>query len=175
MSNWTEEQYAAFQRDRGATTFAEAKQAQPKPMRAHKFGARACIITADFTLFTAADIQRASEHLILKPRTSLRQRAEAAGIHGDWFGSEKEGKRWIKLNRLQLAGQIMGLRKQIDFDLTAHGVRICGWRADFCYDERQFDRSWLSITEDCKGFRTAEYQLKKKLFEAERRVTIRET
>lgn len=94
------------------------------------------------------------------------------------FDSLKEMKRYNELILLQRAGKISGLDRQVRFDLlpsqyddSGHCVfRGIYYKADFVY--------WKDgnfIVEDCKGFRTKEYVIKKKLMYYFHHIKIKET
>ena len=95
------------------------------------------------------------------------------GIESD---SAKEAKRYAKLRALEDAGKIQGLRLQVPFELLpsfeCDGVKYRGMRyvADFVYY-----RDGKVVVEDCKGFKTAEYKLKKKLMAYINHVNIKES
>lgn len=86
------------------------------------------------------------------------------------FDSKREAKRYGELKLLFRAGRIRNLEIQPEFDFILEGEKIFTYRADFVYFEDQ-----KRIIEDCKGFRTPVYRLKKKLIEAQLKVQIRET
>lgn len=99
---------------------------------------------------------------------------------GITFDSVKEYRRWYELVLLEKAGQISDLKRQVKFVLiptqketyTRHsektgkrltdGVRTleheCSYIADFVYKVND-----KTIVEDTKGFRTADYIIKRKL------------
>lgn len=89
------------------------------------------------------------------------------------FDSQKEAARYDELMLLAQAGKIRGLRLQPEFTLqdaftTPEGekVRAVRYRADFAYEQKiveGIDIRWVPVVEDVKGFRTKEYELKKKL------------
>ena len=75
---------------------------------------------------------------------------------GITFDSKKEANRYQALKLLQKAGEIGEIVLQYPFTLPG-GIT---YRCDFLYYDRQ---AKAFIVEDCKGFRTPEYKLKKKL------------
>jgi Protein of unknown function (DUF1064) len=94
--------------------------------------------------------------------------AKGERIDGIWFASQAEARRYEQLKEIQDAGLIEGLKCQPSFDITSHGVRICGYRADFRYhvlDER--GRVEWTVIEDVKGMVTDVYDIKKKLLAAQ--------
>lgn len=96
---------------------------------------------------------------------------------GEVFDSKKEYQRWQELKLLEKAGEIAELRRQVPFELLPNqrepdkigprGGRKPGriierkavYIADFVYKDR-FGRE---VIEDCKGMRTKDYILKRKL------------
>jgi hypothetical protein len=176
--SWTEEEFSAFNRERGQTAFKIAQVAmQQKTPKRHKYHAEPCIITADLTLFKKQDIHNAASLqriTLVRNTTPLKELAQACGIIGEWFASLKEAKRWIVLSELQKAGAIRELRRQVPYDLLVNGIKVCSWVADAVYEEF-YDGTWLTVREDSKGRRTPEYQLKKKFVEAQFGWAIRET
>lgn len=98
-------------------------------------------------------------------------------VNGETFDSMKELRRWRDLKLLEKAGEITELRRQVPFELLPNqrepdkigprGGRKPGriierkavYVADFVYR----DRAGQEVIEDCKGMRTKEYILKRKL------------
>lgn len=79
---------------------------------------------------------------------------------GQAFDSVKEYHRWGCLRLLERAGRITDLKRQVKFELIPKqkGERACYYIADFTYYE-----DGNLVVEDCKGYRTDIYRLKKKL------------
>ena len=102
--------------------------------------------------------------------------AKKTVVDGIDFDSAKEAKRYAKLRALEDAGKIQGLRLQVPFELVpsfeCDGVKYRGmmYVADFVYY-----RDGKVVVEDCKGFKTAEYKLKKKLMAYINHVNIKES
>ena len=111
------------------------------------------------------------------------------------FDSKKEARRYEALLARLHAGEIRKLRLQQDFTLqeaytTTEGkrVRAIRYRADFCYDERDYEaertaaelgfpcESWVPVVEDVKSraTRTKEYIIKRKLMLEKYNIEIRE-
>jgi len=77
-------------------------------------------------------------------------------VDGQLFDSAKEAERYSELQLLCKAGDICGLCLQVPFRLPGKVTYI----ADFVY----YDLKRMEfVVEDTKGFRTKEYQIKKKL------------
>jgi hypothetical protein len=113
--------------------------------------------------------------VLKKPRKYRNKPAKAGEIT---FASKKEANRWIELNLLEDAGKIRDLERQVKYAFRHNGVKICEYVCDFRYWEsrgkgRGVDGDW--VIEDCKGFRTREYEIKKKLMLAFYGHEIRET
>ncbi len=101
-----------------------------------------------------------------------KYRAKRTTVDGLTFDSMGEARRWQELKLLARAGEIRHLERQIPYALKVKGIYICDYIADFRYfDCVRQER----IVEDFKGFRTAEYLLKRKLMLACHGITILET
>lgn len=116
--------------------------------------------------------------------------AKKVYYNGERFDSKKELNRYKELLLIQKAGRIFGLERQVKFELTptVRGPERIGPRggrkpgkvildsasyvADFTYyrsDTGEF------VVEDCKGFKTPDYILKKKFLYFLRGILIYET
>lgn len=111
-------------------------------------------------------------------------------VDGETFDSRKEATRWKELLLLQRAGKIAGLDRQVKYEIIPEhrepdtigprgGVRkgkliepARYYIADFVYYDA--DAGEL-VVEDCKGFKTPEYKLKKALMYDRYKIRIRET
>lgn len=91
---------------------------------------------------------------------------------GQKFDSVKEFNRWGCLRLLERAGKISDLKRQVSFELIPkqEGERACSYVADFTYIE-----NGKLVVEDCKGFKTDVYKIKKKLMKWVHGISIRET
>lgn len=102
--------------------------------------------------------------------------AKKTEIDGFEFDSAKEAKRYARLRDMQEAGVIQDLRLQVPFELLpsfeCEGVKYRGMKyvADFVYH-----RGGKVVVEDCKGFKTAEYKMKKKLMAYINHINIEES
>lgn len=102
--------------------------------------------------------------------------AKRTVIDGIEFDSAKEAKRYTQLRDMEKAGAIHGLLLQVPFEILpsfeCDGVKYRGMRyiADFVYI-----RDGKRVVEDCKGFKTAEYKLKKKLMAYINNINIEES
>ena len=105
--------------------------------------------------------------------------------------SKKEADRWVQLSLLQKAGHISRLQRQVKFEVIPgqyehyarygkkgqrlqDGIRCierpCYYVADFVYYE-----AGEYVVEDCKGMRTPDYIIKRKLMLKTHKIKIRET
>lgn len=107
------------------------------------------------------------------------QLAKATNLEGLKFQSRREAVRFVDLLRLQDAGDISSLKRQVRFPLdtvTECGNRstVCHYVADFTYTER----GPVFVVEDVKpagGHREDTYLLKRRWFHAQYGFQIRET
>lgn len=84
---------------------------------------------------------------------------------GVTFDSKKEARRWSELLLLEKAGAIQNLQRQVRYELLP-SQRIDGkvveravhYVADFVYEQ-----DGAIVVEDTKGFRTADYIIKRKI------------
>ena len=91
---------------------------------------------------------------------------------GQVFDSVKEFHRWGCLRLLERAGRITDLKRQVKYELIPKqdGERACTYIADFTYYE-----DGKLVVEDCKGFKTDAYKIKKKLMLWVHGIRIKET
>lgn len=100
-----------------------------------------------------------------------KYRAKPVVIDNIRFASTAEGNRYLELKTLFRANKITDLTLQPEYLCEVNGVKVCIYRADFQYFDYQTGKT---VVEDKKGFRTAEYKLKKRLVEACHGITITE-
>ena len=98
-----------------------------------------------------------------KAMLALMPRAKKHGgsrirLDGYWFQSEPEAKRYGELKNLQAGGEIRKLIVHPEYEimrpqLDPRGVWIprLGYTADFEYEEKEEDGSWLKVTEEVKS------------------------
>lgn len=88
------------------------------------------------------------------------------------FASRREHRRHQELLILEKVGEISDLRTQVVYELTPKigKERASTYRADFVYQE-----NGKTVVEDCKGFRTIHYILKRKFLRYRYGIEIRET
>lgn len=86
-------------------------------------------------------------------------------VNGIRFDSKREANRWAELRILERAGKIQKLKRQVKYLLIPSQYRDgkciereASYIADFVYV-----KDGHLVVEDCKGFRTPEYKLKRKL------------
>lgn len=108
------------------------------------------------------------------------------------FDSVRELDRWEELKLMCVGGKIRRLQRQVEFELipaqyaeswtgkrgAEHQGKLlerkCCYVADFAYEERHGD-DWTWVIEDCKGMRTPDYIIKRKLMLFLKGIRIRET
>ena len=99
--------------------------------------------------------------------------AKKVVIGGEVFDSQKEYRRWCELRLLERARKISLLQRQVKYELIPKqdGERACSYVADFVYrdDKGNF------VVEDCKGFRTDGYKIKRKLMLWVHGIKVKET
>lgn len=111
---------------------------------------------------------------IMRAQPKYRARATSCGVHV--HASKKEAARCKDLQLLRKFGHIACLEFQPPYDLVVNGVKICKYIGDFRYREKISGCEYSDIiVEDCKGFKTPAYRLKKKLMLACFGIEIRET
>lgn len=99
-----------------------------------------------------------------------KYKAHPVVIDGIRFASTREGNRYLELKLLEKVREIEHLELQPSYELIVNGTKIGTYRADFRY----FENGEI-VTEDCKGYPTSIYKLKKKLMRAIHGIDIRET
>lgn len=109
-------------------------------------------------------------------RRASKYHAKKTVVDGIEFDSAKEAKRYTRLRALEEEGKIQHLRLQVPFEILpsfeCDGVKYRGMKyvADFVYY-----RNGKQVVEDCKGFKTAEYKMKKKLMAYLNHINIEES
>lgn len=96
-------------------------------------------------------------------------------VDGITFASAKEARRYGELKLLEKSGRISGLELQPSFRLHVNNCLICTYKADFRYTTDTPHVRGLVVVEDCKGFLTPVYRLKKKLMLAVHGISVVET
>jgi hypothetical protein len=88
------------------------------------------------------------------------------------YHSAREAKRAAELKLLERSGEITDLREQVPIELLPKQVGERGVKIilDFTYRE-----NGTLIAEDCKGMRTPQYILKRKMLQYFHGLRIRET
>lgn len=106
---------------------------------------------------------KASEYRNLVQNKYHAQKTELDGIT---FDSRKEANRYALLKQQERFGLIKDLQRQVPFELQpaytdnqGKKIRAITYVADFVYNE-----DGEMVVEDTKGFKTKEYQIKRKLF-----------
>lgn len=97
-------------------------------------------------------------------------------IDGQKYRSNKERKRHCELLLLEKAGKISDLKREVPYILVEsyiyNGRKIPNLRyvADYVYN-----RDGIIVVEDCKGFKTQVYKIKRHLMATVHGITILET
>ena len=91
--------------------------------------------------------------------------AKKTTIDGMVFDSKWEATTWCNLKIRERVGEIVGLQRQIPFDLIVNGQKICSYRADFVWTEVDTGER---VVADAKSpaTMTPEFRLKSKLMMA---------
>lgn len=110
-----------------------------------------------------------------------KYKAKKTEYNGKIYSSKKEAKRAHELHILEASKHITGLREQVVY-ILAPSVVIKGRKrpplryiADFEYMDMSKPAGERFIVEDCKGFRTAVYNLKRHLMKSVHNIDILET
>lgn len=78
------------------------------------------------------------------------------------FPSIKEARRYGELRQAETHGLISDLERQVPYPLVVGGKKICKIVWDFRYKEHDGQ----ILIEDTKGYKTKEFQIKFRLFQA---------
>lgn len=109
-----------------------------------------------------------AEYKTIQPKPS-KYRNVKTQVDAIVFDSAKEANRYKELRLLEAHGAISDLTIQPKFELKYEGRKLCVYKGDFSYYENNF-----LVVEDCKGFRTQVYRLKKKMMAIILGIEIRE-
>jgi hypothetical protein len=96
--------------------------------------------------------------------------AVKAMVDGFTFASKAEARRYSELKMLANAGAIQRLQMQPVFPLIVNGVRVGKYIGDYQY----YLPDGELVVEDCKGWPTPVYRLKKRIVAAQYGIQIRE-
>lgn len=112
-----------------------------------------------------------------------------AKANGKVFDSRRERGRYYTLQTLEKAGEISDLRMQVPFEIipaiyetvevqlktkTKQVQKLVQRAAHYVADFVYKDKDGNIVVEDSKGYRTKEYELKKKMMRAFLGITIKE-
>ena len=102
----------------------------------------------------------------VQPPSKYRNRATGG------YASVKEARRAGELKLLLAADEVRNLREQVRYELIPKQgkERPCHYVADFVYEQ-----DGATVVEDCKGMRTRDYIIKRKLMLHVHGIRIRET
>lgn len=102
------------------------------------------------------------------PNQPSKYHSKKTMIDNITFDSKKEAQRYQELKILQNQGIIKDLELQPKFELQVkfktkdgQSIRAINYIADFRYFDSKINRI---VVEDCKGFRTKDFNIKYKLF-----------
>ena len=109
----------------------------------------------------------------LRPGRTSSATPKFRNVKTNGYASKREADRAAELKLLEQAGEILGLREQVPFEVIPKqgGERPCKYIADFTYTTRRGEY----VVEDTKGVRTADYVIKRKLMLHVHGIRIRET
>jgi len=82
--------------------------------------------------------------------------------NGHSYHSIKEANYARELDLRIRAGELKSWRRQVPIELRVNGQKICVYTIDFVETDKNDNEMWTEV----KGFRTPEWMLKWKLFEA---------
>lgn len=106
-----------------------------------------------------------------------KYRNKKVTVDGVTFDSVKECLRYKELRRREINGEIQNLQRQVEYLLIPSQKiggkvveRPCKYIADFVYHE-----NGNLVVEDCKGFRTPDYIIKRKLMLKNYGIRVKET
>ena len=86
--------------------------------------------------------------------------AQKATVNGEMLDSRLEGRHYAKLLLLQKAGEVMEIKRQVPFVVTAEPKELSvKYVADFVVTFKDGREE----IQDCKGYETREYKRKKRL------------
>ena len=123
-------------------------------------------------------------------RGHSKYHAKRVRAEGQQYASVKEYKRYLQLRDMEQRGVISELRQQVKYELLPKQTepprgrkrdgslipgrtieRAVSYIADFVY----LDADGVEVVEDCKGYRTKEYTIKRKLMLWRHGIRIKET
>ncbi|NIZ12700.1 DUF1064 domain-containing protein [Phaeobacter sp. HF9A] len=121
---------------------------------------------------TAEEYRDAQLPSVGEDKRRVRGTKRTTTADGITHDSKTEAQRWQELKLLQEAGEICGLRRQVDIGLTGRdgpimtdsGAKQRVYRADFVYVD---NRLGVTVIEDRKGHETDVFKLKKAILAAQ--------
>lgn len=99
---------------------------------------------------------------MFRERFGNKYGAKSCIYEGIAYHSKKEAGYAAELDLRKKAGDITGWERQIKVSLAVNGYHITNYYVDFCLFHKDDSREFVEV----KGFETAEWQLKWRLFEA---------
>ena len=125
-------------------------------------------ISKDHRVQKRAKIQRETvvTKVLSESYKQSKYRNSITTIKGIKFDSKRESLRYLELLTLEKAGKIKDLKLQEAFELQpAFSKAGKRYRAIYYYSDFSYNQDNKYIVEDVKGFKTAVFQLKQKMFE----------
>ncbi len=92
-------------------------------------------------------------------------------VDGERFDSTREMVRWRELQLRERDGEIQNLQRQVTYLLEVNGHLVGKYIADYRYIDVATGQQ---VVEDCKGYKTQIYQIKRKLMAAIYGIDIKE-
>jgi len=127
------------------------------------------------TTMTVDELRKARQGYVLAGRNAKsKYSARRVEVKGITFHSQREAARWQELMLMNQAGEVSNIRLQVAYPIVVNDVHVCTYIADFVYIETYRGIS-IEIVEDCKGYQTAVYRMKRKLMKAIYGIDIRES
>lgn len=112
--------------------------------------------------------------MMILPKARSKYKNQKVYVDAHEFDSKKEARRYGELKLMQRLGLVRNLEIHKRYPIYVNERLICNYEADFVYEEEHGD-AWRRVVEDCKGVRTRDYVLKKKLMHACNGIDIKET
>lgn len=88
--------------------------------------------------------------------------AKSSTYNGHTYHSAREAQYAFELDIRVRAGELREWKRQVPIDLYVNGMKICTYTIDFLEIDKNGGEVWTEV----KGFETADWRLKWKLFEA---------
>lgn len=128
------------------------------------------LLTCPYLYITKIDNATQKRNYFMKRKNKYGAK-KTIGADGRTYDSKLEAKRAHELQLMEKAGEIRNLKYQQEFPIEINEVTVCKYIADFTYlasagGSEGFMFGGTPVVEDCKGVRTAVFNLKAKMFRA---------